>query len=413
MPRAPQTESPPARATADVAQHRRQSLRALWAASAFGGFAQALAGTAGGLLARVVSGSDAVAGLPQAMLVAGSAIAAVTLSRLTRRSGRGRALGVGAAAATAGCLVAAGAASESLRFVLVGSLLLGAGNTAVMLGRYAAADLAPMTARARTMATVLAATTVGAVAGPNLLAPTGALARDLGLSTLSGPYLVAAMGFAVAAVTYAFGVRAPAAVDPTNDARAVRSTGGALPASLPQSAAAGLLVLTLTNLVMVAVMTMAPVHLHQHGGGLVAIGVVVSAHIAGMFAPSPLSGWLTDSVGGAMAAVLAGAVLVAACALAAVGSDSTTLITVALVLLGVGWNIGLVAGSTLLTAGVLVHDRIRREGWGELGMGVAAAGGAAVSGTLTTSGGYPLLAAAGAAAAVLIVPVARLGSHRP
>src|SRR6266536_2111987 len=178
----------------------RSGLRALCAASALGGLAQALAGTGGALLARQISGSTAVAGLPQTALVAGSAAAALALSALTRRHGRAVALATGAVLAVAGCIVVAAAAvAASLPLVLAGSLLLGSGNTAVMLGRYAAADLAPDSSRARAMATVLAATTVGAVAGPNLLVPATGLAAALGLPPLAGPYLLGAVGFTAAA----------------------------------------------------------------------------------------------------------------------------------------------------------------------------------------------------------------------
>jgi MFS family permease len=172
------------------------------------------------------------------------------------------------------------------------------------------------------------------------------------------------------------------------------------------TAVRGLVVLALTNLVMVGVMNMAPVHLHHLGVGLGAIGLVVSLHIAGMFAPSPLSGWLADRWGPAPTTALAGGVLAVAALLATVTADVPLVLGVALVLLGVGWNLGLVAGSTLLTAGVPAAERPRREGWGEVAMGVTAGGGGAASGVVMSGGGYGLLAAAGAAVAVLVVAAA-------
>jgi len=389
-------------------------MRALWGASVLGGLAQALAGTAGGLLARQVSGSDAVAGLPQALLVAGSAVAALGLSALTVRRGRRTALSTGAAVAMIGCaVVIGGAVYGSLLPILAGSALLGAGNTAVMLGRYAAADLGPEAARPTAMAAVLAATTVGAVAGPNLLLPAGVLAGGLGLPGLAGPYGVAAVGFAAAAVMLAAGLRPVTEVAPP--------AGGQGPdPRLPgepvgRSSAVGLGVLTVANLVMVAVMTMAPIQLHHLGGGLGVVGLVVSLHIAGMFAPSPLSGWLTSRIGGERTAVAGGAVLTAACALAAAGAGTTAVLAVAMALLGVGWNLALVAGSALLTADVPARLRPRLEGRGEIGMGVAAAGGGAASGAVAAAGGYSLLAVAGAVCAVMIPvvipPLARRASR--
>lgn len=328
-----------------------RALRVLWAASAVGGLAQSLAGAAGALLAAQVSGTDAVAGLPQAALVAGSAAAALVLSAIAARHGRRASLTTGAATALIGCtIVVAAAADGSLLGVLAGSLLLGAGTTAVMLARYAAADLtgsADDGVRARAMASVLVATTVGAVLGPNLLAPASRLSTTIGLPALGGPYLLAAVAFAAAAVTLLAGLPAhvPAVTTsitaPTPD-----------PARLGRGGTVGLIVLGTANLVMVAVMTMAPVQLHHFGHGLAAIGVVVSLHIAAMFAPSPISGWLTDRLGSHRAATAAGTLLVAACVLAAVGADSLAVLGAAMVLLGAGWNLALIAGSVLLTAGV-------------------------------------------------------------
>jgi predicted MFS family arabinose efflux permease len=264
-----------------------------------------------------------------------------------------------------------------------------------MLGRYAAADGAPEGARARAMATVLVATTVGAVAGPNLLVPADAFGRALGLPGLNGAYVVAALCFAVAACLLLRLPARPPVLEP--DPR------GAAPGG---TAVRGLVVLALTNLVMVGVMNMAPVHLHHLGVGLGAIGLVVSLHIAGMFAPSPLSGWLADRWGPAPTTALAGGVLAVSALLAAVTADVPLVLGVALVLLGVGWNLGLVAGSTLLTAGVPAAERPRREGWGEVAMGVTAGGGGAASGAVMSGGGYGLLAAAGAAVAALVVAAA-------
>lgn len=192
------------RTTARPPGRQQSPLRVLWAAAALGGLAQSLAGAAGALLAAQVSGSDAVAGLPQAALVAGSAVAALVLSPITARRGRRASLATGVAAALAGCpVVVAAAAGGSLPGVLLGSVLLGAGTTAVMLARYAAADLTATDdgSRARAMASVLVATTLGAVLGPNLLAPANDLGTRLGLPELTGPYLLAGTAFAAATAT--------------------------------------------------------------------------------------------------------------------------------------------------------------------------------------------------------------------
>lgn len=394
----------------DRERQRRASIRALWSAAVLGGLAQSLAGTAGALLAREVAGSDAAAGLPQALLVVGAAVSALALSALTRRHGRRLALTTGAVVAMSGCVVVALAGmSASLAWILVGSVLLGVGTTTVMLGRYAAADLGPETSRPRAMASVLVATTIGAVAGPNLLAPAGRLGAALGLPALTGPYLIAAVSFAAAAACLAFGLVASPSAQ-TGPATAVPLPGrDPARTRLGRDGLFGLVVLSTANLVMVSVMTMAPVHLHHIGVGFGAIGLVVSLHIAGMFAPSPVSGWLAGRYGAVAVAVVAGPVLIAACVLAAGGAGSTSVLTVAMVLLGVGWNLALVAGSLLLTADVPVAERPRREGWGEVGMGAAAAGGGAASGLVMATGGYPAVAAVAAAVAALLLPWAWRG----
>jgi MFS family permease len=257
------------------------------------------------------------------------------------------------------------------------------------------------------MASVLVATTVGAVAGPNLLAPASRMAGHLGLPVLCGPYVIAAIAFAAAAATLARGLRF--ALLPTADAAAINRDAHST--RLDRQGVTGLTVLLLANLVMVSVMTMAPMQLEHNGNGLGLVGLVVSVHIAGMFAPSPLSAWLTNRLGGAVAAMAAAVLLIGSCSLAAVGARSSGSLTIAMILLGAGWNLSLISGSTLLTAGVPAGERPRREGWGEVAMGAAAAGGGAGSGAMMAAGGYQLLAAAAAAVAVLIVPIA-LGGIR-
>ncbi|WP_232661483.1 MFS transporter [Pseudonocardia sp. TRM90224] len=376
----------------------------LWSATVLGGLAQSVTGAALALLAAQAAGSDAAAGLPQTLLVVGAALAAIGIGELTRRTGRALALAAGAGIAAAGSLVTlAGAVTSNLTAVLAGSVLMGAGNTAVMLGRYAAAELSEPERRSRAMASVLVATTLGAVVGPNLLAGSAALGERLGLGPLGGPYVVGALAFVMAAVLLgALRKQLPAVALPVTRA----------PAARPDRATVlGIGTLAIANLVMVGVMTLAPVHLHHLGVDLGMIGLVVSLHIAGMFAPSPLSGRLVERIGAGRATAVAAGTLIAAGLLAAAGGESMVLFTFSMVLLGVGWNIALLAGSTMVTDGAPATERSRREGWGEVGMGVAAAGGGAVAGPLVSSSGYPTLAVAGAAVAVLLLPLAVTRLH--
>lgn len=373
---------------------RNPAMRVLRTACVVGGFAQSLTGAAGALLAVEVTGTASAGGLPQMVQVAGAAAAALIASRLTVPLGRRRTLASGAGVAAAGSVAAAaGALASSLALILIGCALLGAGTASVMLGRYAAAELVPEALRPRAMASVLAATTIGAVAGPNLLAPANLAAERSGLPGLAGPFVLGALAFALTAAMLAG----------LPETRPV--SFAAVPASEPTrlaSALPGLGVLAASNLVMVGVMTMAPVHMGRHGAGLTMIGLVISIHIAGMFAPSPLSGLLVQRVGASRTAAFAGVAMCGSCLLAAIGADLQWTLGVAMAGLGVGWNLGLVAGSAMLTASVPREVRVKREGLGEAGMGAAAAIGGLACGPLVAQGGYAALAMAGAAMAVLI-----------
>jgi hypothetical protein len=165
-----------------------------------------------------------------------------------------------------------------------------------------------------------------------------------------------------------------------------------------------LLVLALTNLTMVGVMAVAPVHLHDHGAGMGMVGLMVSAHIAAMYLPSPISGWLSDTLGARVVAGMGALLLLAAGTVAAVAGAGRAGIVGALLLLGVGWNAGLIGGSALLRdAPVSPSLRTRAEGLGELGMGAAAAAGGSGAGLLLATGGFGLLGLVAAAPCLLIL----------
>jgi MFS family permease len=367
----------------------------LVAATAVGSLGLAAGGTAGALLAVSITGRATTAGLPLGLLVAGSAAGALVISMLSGRVGRGRALALGYAVGAAGAALVAVAATGSLAGVLAGSALMGVANAAVFLTRYAAAELAGPRARGRALGAVLAGATVGAVAGPNLLGPSGAVAAAIGLPELAGLYLVAVPSFAVAAALLA---RLPARRGPRPTAPAGGARSGLL--SLPVVPALGLL--AAANLVMVGVMAVAPLHMTAHGHDLGLVGVVVSLHVVGMFALAPMFGWLADRAGPTAVAGLGIGLLVA------VGAGATVVdlsavpwIAGYLVLLGSGWSAAVVGGSALLVARLAPAARARGEAWGEVAMGLGAAGGAPGAAVVLAAGGFPALGLAGAGLAGL------------
>jgi MFS family permease len=355
-----------------------------------------------------------------AMLVLGSGLAAVAVTRVM--SSHGRRVGLSAAylaGAIGAGLVVAAAAWGSWPLLLAGCGLLGGGNAAVMLARYAAADLASR--RGRSISVVVAAASVGAIAGPNLLGPAGALAEAVGLPAPTGLFLLAMPAFLGATLVLVMFLRP----DPLQVARA-RAPATRQPATEggrgelatllgDRHIRLALLVLAVANLSMVGVMAVTPVHLHDHGAGMGMIGLLISAHIAAMYVPSPVTGWLADAFGGRAVAGMGALLLLAAGAVAALAGSGRGGITGALLLLGVGWNAGLIGGSALLRdAPVSPSLRTRAEGFGELGMGVAAAAGGGGAGLLLAAGGLTLLALVAAAPCLLVLAaIAVTGEPRP
>lgn len=386
-------------------------MRVLVVAQLLGALGLAAGGTAGALLAEDLTGS-AAAGLPLSMLVLGSGIGAVAVTPVMRDHGRRAGLAVAYLAGTVGAaLVVAAAAFRSWPLLLAGCGLLGGGNTAVMLARYAAADLASR--RGRAISTVVAAASVGAVAGPNLLGPAGALAGVVGLPAPTGLFLLAIPAFLGAALVLAVFLRPDPlqvvrAAAPSTQQPAVAGGWGELVALLgDRHIRLALLVLAVANLSMVGVMAVAPVHLHHHGAGMGTIGLLIGFHIAAMYLPSPVTGWLADTLGARVVAGIGALLLLAAGTVAAVAGAGRPGIIVALLLLGVGWNAGLIGGSALLhDAAVSPSLRTRAEGLGELGMGAAAAVGGGGAGLLLATGGLALLGLVAAAPCLLVLAAA-------
>lgn len=372
----------------------------------------AAGGTGGALLATELAGSTSVAGLPFGLLVAGSAGGAVLISWLTPRTGRAAALAVGYLTGAMGALIViVGALAALLPLVFVGSVLLGPANASVFLSRYGGADLADDAHRGRGLGLLLFATAVGAVAAPNLLAPSGDVAGALGLSPLAGLYVVSVVVFGAAGILLLIRRRRPTASGPTHAALpALRGVD----ARIGGPSVGGIIVLGAANMAMVGVMAVAPVHLAAHGQHLGSIGLIISVHVAAMLAPSPLTGWLSDRLGPVRVSVAAGVVLLAAGAWGALADEADVwAITGFLLTLGLGWNLAVVAGSAMLTAGLPNGSRQGAEAAGEVAMGLAAAIGAMAAGLLASAAGWPAVAIAGGIVGVLAAAGALSSQPRP
>ncbi|MEV3966047.1 MFS transporter [Nocardia sp. NPDC050193] len=400
--------------SATIASAQRRALIVLVAAQILSGAGLAAGITVGALLAQDMLGSTGLAGLPSALFTAGSALAAIAVGRLCQAHGRRPGLAAGYLTGAAGSIgVIAAAVTDNPVMLFTALFVYGAGTATNLQARYAGADLATVTHRGRAVSTVLVATTLGGVVGPNLAAPTGTLAHTLGIPYLAGPFLLAAAAYALAALVLAVWLRP----DPLLLARALSTTEPTTTASGPTAparragtgVAVGGFVMALTQLVMVAIMTMTPVHMLAHGHGTAAAGVVIAVHVGAMYLPSPVTGWLVDRYGRLPVAAASGVTLLAAGILAATApAESITLLALALALLGLGWNLGLVAGTAIITDTVPLHTRAKTQGTVDVSIALAGATGGMGSGLMVAATSYPALALAGGVLVLAVVPAAAL-----
>ncbi|MEU8256298.1 MFS transporter [Micromonospora inaquosa] len=430
----------------DVASIQRRTLRLLFTTQIIGGIGVTIGIAVGALLAARIAGT-AVAGVAQSAGVVGAALLAVPVTRIMARHGRRPGLVLAyAVGAVGGVLVVLAAATRWVPLLFLGMLLFGGGTAANLQARYTAVDLAEPARRGRQLSLIVWATTIGAVAAPNFAALADRVTTGWGLPPLAGPFAFSAAAFVLAAVVLlgllrpdplltarrlaATAADLPSAADATAVAAEAPAAGGAAPAAAPvkvraprvagmraawsvvrgqPAARLGIAAVAVGHLVMVAVMAMTPVRLgesHADADVLRLVGIVLSLHIAGMYAFSPVVGWLTDRLG--RRAVILGGVglLLAACAVAGTAGHHTPRLSVGLVLLGLGWSGTMVAGSTLLSESVSAAVRPSVQGLSDLIMGLAGAGAAVVSGFVMQFAGYPVLTLLAAVAAAPLVALA-------
>ena len=372
--------------------------------------------TVGTLVAKDITGTSALSGAPAASVVFGAAAGAAFLSALMVRRGRRAGLTLGYVIGVIGALIStASVVSRSMPLLLIGTFLIGFGNSANNLSRYAAADMYPAARRASAIGTVVWGATIGAVVGPNLVAGAGTFAASIGLPVLAGAYLVPVF-FVGAAAVVSFVMLRP---DPYQlaDASAQEAIdSAALAAPLLDTlrrpvVLAAIVALIAGQVVMTLIMTMTPLHMTEEGHGLELVGLILSAHTFGMFALSPISGRLTDRFGSLPVMALGLATLAVSGVMAALAPmDGGGILFVALFLLGFGWNLGFVAGSTLLASGVTLGERTRIQGLTDAMIWTSAAVASLSSGLVMAAASYMVLGLAGAA--LVIVPAAILLLYR-
>lgn len=405
------------------AQHRAR--RVLVASQVFGSIGVSAAFTVGVLLAEQVTTSEAWAGLARTSSTVGAAAASLPLAILAARAGRRRALSTGwlIALAGAGLLVLAGS-TDSTVLLIVGMLAFGVGSAVGLQARFAATDLATPARTSSSLAVVVWAGTVGSVLGPNLGTPGRAVESALGLPTLTGAFVISAIAIALLLLLLRpdplleaqrhEGLATTEADVGPGAVPAGRATGGIRLAlrAIWQSPTARLafIALALAHAAMVGVMTMTPVHMHYHGTSLEVVGLVISGHVLGMFAFSPVVGWLADRIGRVAVILVGQAILVASALAVIVVGEHTAPVTVALFLLGLGWSFVTVPASAAISEGVADDVRPLAQGAADTSMNVIAALAAAISGPLMLLTDFTAL---NWGVVVLVAPVVWLAARLP
>jgi MFS family permease len=388
-----------------IQDQQRTTLRVLVVSNVVGGVAVASGFAVAALLAENISGSTSLAGLVATSNTLGAAILAVPLAGLARSRGRRVSLATGYSIAVAGAALAIVAAQlDSLTLLLFAGCLFGSGMASNLQSRYAATDAADPQHIARSLSIVVWATTIGVVVGPNLTGLGSTVGSAVGILPLAGPYLFSVVAFALSLVTVWFGLRHLRPKNPlTKLPRQPITQTFRQVWSIPH-ARLGLLAIATAHAVMVGVMSMTPVHLRHHGATLTIVGFVISAHVAGMYALSPVMGWLADRVGRIPTIGIGLAILAIAMAVAALAPDETHSLTgLALALLGLGWSACLVAGSTLLSRSVPQEIRTSAQGLSDLTMGVLASIAGTAAGPVLAAFGFHWLALG---CALLLLPAA-------
>ncbi|PRZ43621.1 putative MFS family arabinose efflux permease [Antricoccus suffuscus] len=411
----------------DEAAVQRNTLGTLFISQILGAIAVAAGIAMGGLILEYTTGSESAAGFAQAASTLGGALVAVPAARLAIRYGRRVSLAsTYIYAAGGGVLVIIGAGLGLAAIALIGMFVFGAGSAASLQARFAGTDLATANNRGRTMSMMLFAVTAGGIVGPNLAEPTSHLAVGLGLPPYAGPFLVSVPFFLLGALLVVVRLRPDPLHVVAARHRVATIADVARPASKSMGVIAalrvlwksvdgriGLLAVVGAHAAMVSVMVMTPVHIGHAGHGLAAVGFVISGHVFGMYAFSPVFGWLTDRIGARWIAMLGAVLLLAACACAGTAADSATAqLAVGLFLLGFGWSASMVSGSLLVSNSTSDTDRPSVQGASDLTMGLAAALAASASGVIVAQWGYGALSVVAAFFTVPLIVALVLGLRR-
>lgn len=396
---------------------QRRTVLVLSFGQVLGGIAFGATVSLGALLAADISGNDALSGLATASVTLGAAACAIPLARLAARVGRRRALTLGNLFALVGIAVVILAASLRIfPLLLVGILMIGAGNAGNLQSRFAATDLAAPQHRGRDLSIVVWSTTIGGVAGPLLLGPGEIVGQAVGMPPQTGSYLFSFVAQCAALVLYVVALRPDPLLAAQRLAKASAATAGAVAVDRPRVARYAIFAIAGSHVVMASVMAMTPVHLSHmaHGaGGMAAtpadvsalVGITIALHVGGMYALSPVFGVLADRWGRLQVVLLGQVLLAGALGFAVFTGTEAWGVMVALILLGLGWSAATVAGAALLTEASAPELRTRRQGRSDSLMSLSAAAGSVLAGVVLANFQY---AGLGVAAFILVIAIVAL-----
>lgn len=400
----------------DVESIQRRTVRVLAAGQVLGGIAFGATVSLGALLAADISGQEALSGLATASVTLGAAVCAIPLARLADRRGRRLALTLGNLFALVGIAVVLAAAAQRLfPLLLVGVVLIGAGNAGNLQSRFAATDLASTERRGRALGTVVWATTVGGVLGPLMLTPGEAFGAVIGMPPLTGAYAFSIVAQVAALILYLVALRPDPLLIAQHLARGAEARREHIvEADRPVVARFAIFAVSGSHVVMASVMAMTPIHLAHLAPDHVTliVGTTIALHVFGMYGLSPVFGLLADRWGRTSTILLGQGLLAASLLTAALAPTSQWAVLVALFLLGVGWSAATVAGAALLTESTLTAMRPRRQGLSDTIMTSSAAVGAVCAGIVLSQigyGGLALVALIVVVAVTVLSPYARVG----
>jgi len=376
---------------------QKRTIKVLAATQILSGVGVAGTVAAGSLLVSSISNSETLAGLSQTTSVLGAAAMAIPLSKLTQRGGRRLGLSVGYTVGLVGAAFAIfGGSQRILIAMLFGTFLVGAASASGYQARFAATDLADDANRSRQLSYVVWGSTIGAVTGPNLMGPSGALAEALGLPKLVGPYILALFALGMGALVIRLFLKpdpylTAANLRPQSEERHELLSARKTLKLIRQNPTAlfAIAAIAIGHVAMVSVMVMTPIHMAHVDVTLTVIGLVISIHIVGMYAFSPIVGSLSDRLGRRWVIQVGVIILLAACLVAGLADAHNSIqLGFGLFLLGLGWSCTLIAGSALLSESVETELRPSSQGASDLLMNLMGAGGGAIAGVVIGTLGY-------------------------